>query len=73
MTVSRTRWRLTSAAWAALILVPALCSAQQPGETGPTGGANLTRQTQNEIDIAPLSFAPFVERVTPAVVNIQSS
>jgi S1-C subfamily serine protease len=70
MTVSRTRWSLTGAVWAALILAPALCSAQPPGETGPNGGSNLTRQTQNEIDIALPSLAPLVERVMPAVVNI---
>lgn len=70
MTVSRTRWSLTGAVWAALILAPALCSAQPAGETRPTGGSNLTRQTQNEIDIALPSLAPLVERVMPAVVNI---
>jgi S1-C subfamily serine protease len=70
MTVSRTRWSLTGAVWAALILAPALCDAQAPGETGPNGGSNLTRQTQNEIDISLPSLAPLVERVTPAVVNI---
>src|ERR1700730_8212020 len=70
MTVSRTRWSLTGAVWAALILAPAWCSAQPPGETGPNGGSNLTRQTQNEIDIAMPSLAPLVERVMPAVVNI---
>jgi serine protease Do len=40
------------------------------GRTGPTAGSNLTRQTQNEIDIALSSLAPLIERVTPAVVNI---
>jgi serine protease Do len=47
-----------------------LCSAQTRGETGPQGGSNLTRQTQNEIDIALPSLAPLVEGVMPAVVNI---
>jgi S1-C subfamily serine protease len=70
MTFSRTRWSLTSAVWAALILAPALCSAQPPDRTGPMGGSNLMRQTQNEIDIALPSLAPLVERVLPAVVNI---
>ena len=70
MTVSRTRWSLTGVVWAALILAPALCSAQSPAETGPKSGSNLTRQTQNEIDIALPSLAPLVERVMPAVVNI---
>ncbi|MBV9687356.1 MAG: hypothetical protein JO096_09110 [Alphaproteobacteria bacterium] len=70
MSVSGTRWSLTGAVWAALILAPALCSAQPAGETGPKGGSNLTRQTQNEIDIALPSLAPLVERVMPAVVNI---
>ncbi len=70
MTVSRTRWSLTGVVWAALILAPALCIAQTPAETGPKGGSNLTRQTQNEIDIALPSLAPLVERVMPAVVNI---
>jgi len=70
MTVSRSRQSLTAAISAALILAPALCSAQPAGETGPKGGANLTRQTQNEIDIALPSLAPLVERVMPAVVNI---
>ena len=70
MTVSRTRWSVTFAVWGAFILAPALCSAQPPGETGPMGGSNLTRQTQNEIDIALPSLAPLVERVVPAVVNI---
>ena len=70
MTVSRTRWSLTGVVWAALTLAPALCSAQTPAETGPKGGSNLTRQTQNEIDIALPSLAPLVERVMPAVVNI---
>jgi serine protease Do len=70
MTDSPTRWSLTGAVWAALILGPALCSAQPPGESGPKGGANLTQQTQSEIDIALPSLAPLVERVMPAVVNI---
>jgi S1-C subfamily serine protease len=70
MTVSRSRWSLTGAFWAALILAPALCSAQTLGETGPNGGSNLTRETQNEIDIALPSLAPLVERLMPAVVNI---
>jgi Trypsin-like peptidase domain len=70
MTVSLTRWSLTGALWAALILAPALCNAQAPGETGPKGSSNLTRQTQNEIDIALPSLARLVERVMPAVVNI---
>jgi S1-C subfamily serine protease len=70
MTDSLTRWSLTGAVWAALILAPALCSAQPAGEMGPKGGSNLTRQTQNEIGIALPSLAPLVERVTPAVVNI---
>src|SRR5271156_3682461 len=61
---------LEGAVWAVLILAPALCSAQPPGETGPRDGSNLTRQTQNEIDIALPSLAPLVERVMPAVVNI---
>jgi hypothetical protein len=51
MTVSRTRWSLTGAVWAALILAPALCSAQPPGETGPNGGSNPTRQTQNAVHL----------------------
>ena len=70
MIVSRIRQSLTAAIWAALILAPALCSAQPAGEAGPQGGSNLTRQTQNEIDIALPSLAPLVERVMPAVVNI---
>ena len=70
MTDSPTRWSLTGAMWAALILAPALCSAQPAGEMGPKGGSNLTQQTQNEIDIALPSLAPLVERVMPAVVNI---
>jgi S1-C subfamily serine protease len=70
MTVGRTRWSLTGAVWASLILAPGWCSAQPLGETGPTGGSNLTRQTRNEIDIALPSLAPLVERVMPAVVNI---
>jgi S1-C subfamily serine protease len=70
MTVSRTRQSLIGAIWAALIFAPAICSAQPTGETGPKGDPNLTRQTQNEIDIALPSLAPLVERVMPAVVNI---
>ncbi|MGA7260210.1 MAG: DegQ family serine endoprotease [Stellaceae bacterium] len=70
MTLSRPRLSLTGAVWAALILAPALCSAQPPGDIGPKGGSNLTRQTQNEVDIALPSLAPLVERVMPAVVNI---
>src|SRR5436305_11636336 len=31
---------------------------------------SLARQTQNGIDVAPMSLAPLVERVMPAVVNI---
>ena len=73
MTVSRTRRSMIGAVWAALILAPALCSAQSPGEAGPKGGANLTRQTQSEIDIALPSLAPFAERVPPAVVNISAA
>ena len=67
---SPTRWSLIGAVWAALIFAPAICSAQSTGETGSKGGSNLTRQTQNEIDIALPSLAPLVERVMPAVVNI---
>jgi serine protease Do len=67
---SPTRWSLIGVVWAALIFAPAICSAQSMGETGSKGGSNLTRQTQNEIDIALPSLAPLVERVTPAVVNI---
>src|ERR1700730_14068005 len=70
MTVSRTRWSLTGAVWAALIFAPGICSAQSTAGTGSKGGSNLTRQTQNEIGIALPSLAPLVERVTPAVVNI---
>ena len=70
MTISRTRQSLMAAISAALIVAPALCSAQPAGETGPTGASNLTRQTQNEIDITLPSLAPLVERVMPAVVNI---
>ena len=70
MTVSRTRQSLIGTIWAALIFAPAICSAQPTGETGPKGDSNPTRQTQNEIDIAPPSLAPLVERVMPAVVNI---
>jgi S1-C subfamily serine protease len=70
MTVSRTRQSLIGAIWAAPIFAPAICGAQPAGETGPKGDSNLTRQTQNEIDIALPSLAPLVERVMPAVVNI---
>src|SRR5277367_4120381 len=70
MTISRTRQSLMAAISAALIVAPALCSAQPAGETGPNGDSNLTRQTQNEIDITLPSLAPLVERVMPAVVNI---
>src|SRR5947207_15855601 len=31
---------------------------------------SLARQTQNGIDVAPMSLAPLVERVLPALVNI---
>src|ERR1700730_3573984 len=65
-----TRWSLIGVVWAALIFAPAVCSAQSMGETGSQGGSNLTRQTQNEIDIALPSLAPLVERVMPAAVNI---
>jgi S1-C subfamily serine protease len=65
-----TRWSLIGVVWAALIFAPAVCSAQSMGETGSKGGSNLTRQTQNEIDIALPSLAPLVERVMPAAVNI---
>jgi S1-C subfamily serine protease len=68
--VSRTRWSLTGAVWAALILAPALCSAQPPGETRRKGGSNLTREIQSAIDIALPRLAPLVERVMPDVVNI---
>ena len=70
---SPTRWSLIGAVWAALNFAPAICSAQSMGETGSKGGSNLTRQTQNEIDIALPSLVPLVERVTPAVVNIHAS
>ena len=70
MTVSRMRQSLVGAIWAVLIFAPVICSAQPAGDTGPKGSSNLTRQTQNEIDIALPSLAPLVERVTPAVVNI---
>jgi serine protease Do len=70
MTDGPTRWSLIAPVWAALILAPALCNAQAPGEKGPKGGSNLTQQTQTDIDIALPSLAPLVERVMPAVVNI---
>ena len=70
MTVSCTRQSLIGAIWAAPIFAPAICGAQPAGETGPKGDSNLTRQTQNEIDIALPSLAPLVERVMPAVANI---
>src|SRR5580700_11915288 len=67
---SPARWSLIGVVWAALIFAPAICSAQSMGETGSKGGSNLTRQMQNEIDIALPSLAPLVECVMPAVVNI---
>jgi S1-C subfamily serine protease len=51
---------------AALILAPALSDAQSANDSG----ANLTRQTQNQIDIPLPSLAPLVELVMPAIVNI---
>jgi serine protease Do len=63
MTVSRLRLTVAAAACAGLAIAPAYSGAQ------PAAG-NLTRQTQNEINIALPSFAPLVERVVPAVVNI---
>ena len=62
MTDSPTRWRLAGAMWAALILALALCNAQPRDEAGPKSGSNLTRQTQNEIDITLPRLAPLVER-----------
>jgi serine protease Do len=70
MTGCRTRWTLAGAACVGLMLVPAFSDAQSSAETAGKGNANLTKQTQQEINIALPSLAPLVERVTPAVVNI---
>jgi serine protease Do len=66
MNTIRTRWGLAGVVGAGLILAPLLSGAQSASESG----ANLTRQTQNQIDIALPSLAPLVERVMPAIVNI---
>ena len=63
MTISHIRSTAAAAACAALVLAPAA------GRTQPAAG-NLTQQTQNEVNISLPSFAPLVERVVPAVVNI---
>jgi serine protease Do len=70
MTVSRTRWTLAGAACAALLCAPVCSGAQSPTQTSDNAGRNLTQQTQSEINISLPSFAPLVERVVPAVVNI---
>jgi serine protease Do len=63
MTISKLRLTATAAACATLALAPGDCRAQ------PAAG-NLTQKTQDEINISLPSFAPLVERVVPAVVNI---
>jgi serine protease Do len=70
MTISRTRWTLAGAACVAFLLAPVCSGAQLSTEAGGNGGHNLTQQTQSEINISLPSFAPLVDRVVPAVVNI---
>jgi serine protease Do len=63
MTVCDIRSTAAAVACSALVLAPAYSRAQPPA-------GNLTQQAQNEVDITLPSFAPLVERVVPAVVNI---
>ncbi|MGE5270064.1 MAG: DegQ family serine endoprotease [Thiohalocapsa sp.] len=60
---------LATAASLALLLMPALGSAQDSGKAIPTG-KNITATTPNEISVKLPSLAPLVEHVLPAVVNI---
>jgi len=61
---------LAGAGCAALVLLPAFSRAQSPSPHGDWAGRNLTQKAQNEAAIALPSFAPLVDRVLPAVVNI---
>lgn len=70
MTVSRMQWTLAGAACTALLLAPLCSGAQLQTRTGDNAGRNLTQETQTEINIGLPSFAPLVDRVVPAVVNI---
>ena len=70
MTSSRVRSMLAGAGCAALVLLPAFSRAQSPSPHGDWAGRNLTQKAQNEAAIALPSFAPLVDRVLPAVVNI---
>jgi serine protease Do len=70
MTLSRVRLTLAGAGCAAIVLFPAFAGAQSPPASGDWAGHNLTQKAQNEAAIALPSFAPLVEHVLPAVVNI---
>ena len=70
MTPSHIRLTLASAACAVLLFGPLCSAAQSQAQGGDNAGRNLTQQTQSEINIALPSFAPLVDRVVPAVVNI---
>src|SRR3954469_10743206 len=47
----------------AVILLPAMAAAQQPGP-------DVTRQVQQQVAVPLPSLSPLVERVNPAVVNV---
>ena len=70
MTPSHIRLTLASAACAVLLFGPLCSAAQSQAQGGDNAGRNLTQQTQGEVNIALPSFAPLVDRVVPAVVNI---
>ncbi|MBV8101391.1 MAG: hypothetical protein JOZ31_19785, partial [Verrucomicrobia bacterium] len=70
MTPSHIRLTLASAACAVLLFGPLCSAAQSQAQGGDNAGRNLTQRTQSEVNIALPSFAPLVDRVVPAVVNI---
>ena len=70
MTPSHSRRTLAGAACSALLFAQLCSAAQSQAQGGDNAGRNLTQEAQGEINIALPSFAPLVDRVVPAVVNI---
>ena len=53
-----------------MLFAPLCSAAQSQAQGGDNAGRDLTQETQSEINIDLPSFAPLVDRVVPAVVNI---
>ena len=70
ITLSHTCRNLVGAPYAALRFVPVCFAAQSQAPSGDNAGRDLTQETQSKINIALPSFAPLVDRVFPAIVNV---